>query len=206
MKKIILSLLILLPLAATVQAQTPEVIELLKTIDGVYKIDDNRDVYVQEVIELDTSLSKDQLYFMLKEYLATAYRNANAVTQIDSKEQGLIVCKGLYTDIYCREIPVGSAGKYTATHILKIDIKDGRIRVTITVTNINEYYSDSGRSTDKKMTGYYPIDQGPRDIMEKKMKAREGFVFYKVVNLMQNNIKDIKAKLSNPQTKTKDEW
>ena len=204
MKKILLFLF--LPLMS-VQAQTPEIVELLKTIDKVYDIDDNRDVYVQKVIQLDSNLTKEQLYYMVKEYITTAYNNANAVTQIDSKEQGLIVCKGLYTDIYCTEIAIGSAGRYTATHIMKIDIKDGRIRVTITVTNINEYYSDSGRSTDRKMTDYYPLNQGPRDIMEKKMKAREGYVFYKIVNRMSNTINDIKVKLSKPQTKKdSDEW
>jgi len=215
MKKLFL-LLLFVPFLSV--AQTPELLEMLKTIEGSYKIDGNKDVFMQEVMELDSNLTKDQLYFIAKEYIASSYGDAKSVIQVDDKERGLIICKGLYSDIKCTEVYIGSAGEYTATHILKIDIKDGRIRVTITVTNINEYYAptyvngfyDKGRSTDRKMTDYYPINQGPRDIMEKKLKTREGYVFYRVVWRMKNTFASIKLKFTKPQnynfTDGNDDW
>lgn len=220
MRNFLITLLFVTPFALTsiLNAQNAEVDALLGAIEGAYKIDNNNDVYMQEVIELDSSLIKNQLYIFAKEYIANSYGNANAVLQVDDKEQGLIICKGLYTDISCTEISIGSAGKYTATHILKFQIKDGRIRVTLTVTNINEYYApsysagyyDQGRSTDRKMTDYYPINKGSRPVMGKKLKAREGYVFYKVVGRMQNTIKSIKTQFTNPQnfnySKEDDNW
>ena len=206
MKKIFL-LVALLCVSFLCFAQNDEVNALLKSVEGKYHVDNSNNVYMQEVIEFDSSMTKEQLYFIAKEYTTFAYGDANSVTQVDDKDKGLIICKGLYSDIYCKEIFLGSASKYTATHILKFEIKDRRIRVTLSITNVNTYipssYSGgsyiSSKSIDNKMTDYYPINNGTREWAEKKFKAREGYVFYRIVIRMLNTIESIKVKFSNPQ-------
>ena len=122
MKRIIFALSLLLISGFPMKAQNDEVNALLKQVEGTYKIDNNDNVYVQEIIELDSSLKKDNLYYFAKEYITNSYGDANSVIQMDDKEKGLIICKGLYADIYCNEVFLGSATKYTATHILKFEI------------------------------------------------------------------------------------
>ena len=207
MKRIIFALSLLLISGFPMKAQNDEVNALLKQVEGTYKIDNNDNVYVQEIIELDSSLKKDNLYYFAKEYITNSYGDANSVIQMDDKEKGLIICKGLYADIYCNEVFLGSATKYTATHILKFEIKDGRVRVTISITNINSYvapsysggYYNRGSNVDSKMTDFYPINQGPRDWAEKKFKTREGYVFYRIIGRMKGTISAIRTTFSNPQ-------
>ena len=206
MKKIAL-LIALLCVSFSCFAQNDEVNSLLKSVEGKYQVDNSSNVYMQEIIEFDSSMTKEQLYFIAKEYTTFAYGDANSVTQVDDKDRGLIICKGLYSDIYCKEIFLGSASEYTATHILKFEIKDRRIRVTLSITNVNTYvpssYSggvySSSKSVDEKMTDYYPINNGPREWAEKKFKTREGYVFYRIITRMLNTIESIKVKFSNPQ-------
>jgi len=182
MKKIkFLTISLMLFFTASVYGQNDEVNSLLSTIKDKWKVE-NGNVIIQKVFEFE-NISKDNIYIALKEYLANTYGSLKEVLQVDEKENGLIICKGLYADIYCTEIFLGSATKYNFWHILKCEIKENRLRVTVQLNKIDLHtpYSSGipSRDWNENLTDYYPIitqDLG------KKWIARQGYVFYKVVN------------------------
>lgn len=84
------------------------------------------DLIYSDVIEVEGA-SKSELYNRAKIYLADAFVDLNEVIQVDDKDAGIIVCKGLlkYTPTFIS----GSAGtegyiKFT----LKISLKEGRYK------------------------------------------------------------------------------
>jgi hypothetical protein len=95
---------------------------------------ENDAVVVQKVIEVPGQ-TKDQLYNAVREFLVVNYNDANSVIQIDNKDDGIIVGKGIFGDIYCTEVFLGSAVKNSFWHIIKCEIKDEKLRVTITMKN-----------------------------------------------------------------------
>ncbi|MFA7102584.1 MAG: DUF4468 domain-containing protein [Bacteroidales bacterium] len=199
-------------------SQKPEIIEILKTIDGKWQVDTiNNIVYIQNVVEVPNK-TKEQLYYVLHNYLTMAYGDANKVIQMDDKEKGLIVGKGTYADIRCKEVMSGSSGQYTIWHIIKFEIKEERVRITIQLTDIDVYYpgysaGSAGyvppKNYKEKIYEYYPINTGERQYSEKITKTREGYVFYKTINRALGTMEAIKKTLfsnDNIINETNDNW
>jgi hypothetical protein len=162
--------------------------------------------------------TKEQLYYVLHNYLTMAYGDANKVIQMDDKEKGLIVGKGTYADIVCKEVISGSSGQYTVWHIIKFDIKEGRVRITIQLTDIDIYYPGynagaagyvAPKNYKERIYDYYPINTGKREYSEKTQKTREGYIFYRAINRTWNTMEAIKkVLLSNDSfiNDTNDNW
>lgn len=180
--------------------QNAEVNELLSSIKDKYQTDMAGNVYVQSIIELESDVSKDKLYSQLKEIITAVYVNSNYTTKVDDKENGLIVCKGTHKD-KCTEIFYGSNIPYTITHILKLKIKDNKVKVTISATHVNEttlatyvngIYIPSC-SIDRMVSEMYPFkDQG-----RKNWNSRDGYIFYRTIIRFSDLIAIIKTQLNN---------
>jgi hypothetical protein len=52
------------------------------------------EIVFTEVIQMD-SLSKDQVYAIVKEWIAVTYKDASEVIQMDDKESGKLICKAV---------------------------------------------------------------------------------------------------------------
>lgn len=76
---------LLLTINANAQKETPNL-----PIDSVTKM-----ITYTEVVNVDTSLSKLELYSRAKEWFAKAYNSSQNVIQIEDKESGKIVGKAL---------------------------------------------------------------------------------------------------------------
>ncbi len=171
MKKI-LALVLLIAVCAIsysqdLNAELDKIKTNLNTLPFKYTVEDGS-LKFQKIYEMPMNISKDQLYYIAKDYIIKSYGDANRVIQLDDKEAGKITVKGLYADIYCDcgdLVFIGSAMSYTATHILQIDLKDNRVRITITVTQIKQKSGGTGtgfsyiplKYLDFSPTDFYPF-------------------------------------------------
>lgn len=139
----------------------------IKNLPYAYEVDDTSLKY-QEIFEFGFDLPKDKLYSIIKNYIVSHYGDANKVIQTDDRENGKILVKGLFADMKCGCESIfygGSAMKYTATHIMQIDIKDYRIRLTLTITQVKQESGGTGYGTayyvPLKFTDFYPTQFYP---------------------------------------------
>lgn len=132
--------------------------EIIKAIQSLWTIDDNNNLSYQIIIE-DSSQSKDQLYQKSKMFFTLKYGDGESVIQIDDKEGGLIVGKG-YTPIFTDA---------KMWHLLRIDIKEGRVRITYSY--INYYKRDIYGEFDKNFADFWPW-QEPEYAINQKFYTR----------------------------------
>lgn len=147
MKKI-LFLMAMLFLAASAQAQIMRTEELekyakerygdkwteaAKTLGSQLSLDKNNSLTYIQVIDCG-SQTKEQLYVILNYWVTASFNDANSVIQLNDKELGCIIAQGYISDIAGH---IGGMNSYDVSvrPIIKIDIKDGKIRVTYTVQN-----------------------------------------------------------------------
>lgn len=130
-------------------------------------LDKNQALTFQEVIEAPGK-TKEQLYLMLN-YWATATFQDNKAITLNDKDAGCIIISSTIKNIVEH---TGTIKSYSVsiTPIIRIDIKDGKIRVTYTLQNYdilsdisggwispdadNRTYGDSSRKKDDKTNEY----------------------------------------------------
>ena len=113
-----------------IDAQSSKTQKILESV-GEYNIDDNGYVVIDRIIIAD-SVSKDELFRRALEYFAYNYGDGKSVIQISDKEAGKIVGKGLYVrTARTNGIVINDVDTW---HILKIEVKDGKARITISIT------------------------------------------------------------------------
>jgi hypothetical protein len=95
-------------------------------------------VYYSEIITVDTGISKNDLFVAARKWFANAYKSANDVIQMQDKESGEIVGKGIVTWLY--RIPLNPSVTVNVYHTVSIIVKDGRYKYEITDLN-GKYYS-----------------------------------------------------------------
>jgi hypothetical protein len=105
--------------------------EMLAEIEGKWELDDNGNVTVVRVIEVP-ELKKEEIFNRALNYFTYNYVSGKSVIQTQDKENGLIVGKGNYDNVH---IGVSLIATYVdAWHILRVDIKEGRARIILTLT------------------------------------------------------------------------
>lgn len=140
MKNLILSFLILFSTLAFAQDYTIE--------DG--------NVVVSKVVE-NIEGSKDEIYNRVKSYFVRSYGDANSVIQTDDKSGGLIIGKGLYTNLATSK-GFSSYGVLDAYHIIRVDIKEGKIRI---ICSASDMVGDFKIIKDLKKVQFRIIDYIP---------------------------------------------
>ena len=194
--------------------QNDEINALLYSIKDKYTVQDGN-IVVQKILEFN-NITKDNIYMFIKEYMANIYGSLKEVLQVDDRENGAIIIKGLYANIYCDEFLFGSAVRQDVWHVLKCEIKENRVRITISMNKIDVYAPAGGsgayyhppKNYIEYLTSYYPIDDGDRAWAVKKTKAREGYIFYKAINKAVDTINAINVfvKKSSSIEKVSDDW
>ena len=96
-------------------------------------LDKNNSLTYIQVIDCGEQ-TKSQLYVALNYWFTATFNDANSVIQLNDKETGTIIAKGFVSDIAYHE---GGANIYTVhiSPIIRVDIKDNKIRVTYTIQN-----------------------------------------------------------------------
>ena len=150
MKKLLIILLIF-PLLSLAQKND----KYQKLIDK-YTLDSTEWIFPQkngvviytDVVDVDSSIKKDELYNRAKAWFVTEYKSANAVLQMQDKDAGIIMGKGIFEAGYNMGLMVGFQ-IVSVYHTVKIFIKDGKYKYEITDLN-GKYYSSPTRYTGKR--------------------------------------------------------
>lgn len=196
MKHLILALCV--AVATTCHSQSAYTEELLTTIKGQYTVDDHGNLTYAEVVE-DTTLTKEQLFLRARAYFVYAYASANDVIQMEDKEAGVIAGKGIYKDVYTGH-PFMTTITCHAWHVLRIDVKDGRYRILLTLTDYDkDLYDGNGRFTStfhSKVSSEYPIDPAG------KSKTVMGKTFFYVHERAQKTMAALKVAMKEGTTVT----
>lgn len=104
-------------------------------------LDKNESLTYQQVIEAKGK-TKNQLYITLNYWATATFKDNNAIT-LNDKDAGCIIISSTIKDIAEH---TGTLNKYAVsiTPVIRIDIKDERIRVTYTVQNYDVMADVSG--------------------------------------------------------------
>ena len=142
--------------AMTVQAQVMKAADLEKYAKERYgdkwldaaknlaeglTLDKNESLTYQQVIQAEGK-TKQQLYVALNYWATATFKDHNAIT-LNDKEAGCIIISSTIPGIVEH---MGTISKYTVsiTPVIRLDIKEGRVRVTFTVQNYDILNDISG--------------------------------------------------------------
>ena len=158
-KKILLPILsIYILLAISSFAQTSKTNAQLKEIQGLYEVDNSGNISYVTIME-NINLSEKEIYDRALSYFITKYGDANSVIQEKNEQEGRIIGKGIYPDVHTGSGFV--ARVFSVVHVLRIDIKEGRCRVIVTLTNYDvKSYDGSGNvfPSNYPITSTYPFN------------------------------------------------
>ena len=100
-------------------------------IGSQLSLDKNKSLTYTQVIECGEQ-TKEKLYITLNHWFVESFNDANSVIQLNDKDAGVIIGKGYVANIAGH---VGGMNAYNVSMhpIIKVDIKDKKIRVTYTV-------------------------------------------------------------------------
>lgn len=143
-------------LGFSLNAQTAK--EMLAEINGKWILDDNGNVTLTRTVDA-TDLSANEIYNRTISYFIYNYESGKSAIQIQDRENGFIVGKGLYVDVH---FGVSFLSTYISTwHIIRVDVKEGRARLIIT---LNEYEKNVISSNSPPLVSFsrvqdeYPIN------------------------------------------------
>ena len=104
-------------------------------------LDKNESLTYQQVIEAPGK-TKQQLYVALNYWATATFKDHQAIT-LNDKEAGCIIISSTIADIANH---MGTLNKYSVsiTPVIRLDIKDGKVRVTYTVQNYDILTDISG--------------------------------------------------------------
>ena len=105
--------------------------EAAESLASQLSLDKNNSLTYEQIIDCGES-TKEQLYVMLNYWFTASFNDANSVIKLNDKELGTIIAEGYVADIAGH---MGGANSYNVNinPIIKVDIKDHKIRVTYTV-------------------------------------------------------------------------
>ena len=108
-------------------------VEAAENLSETLTLDKNNSLSYVRVIECGEA-TKEQLYVILNYWFTMTFNDANAVIKLNDKESGCIIGQGYLSNIAGH---IGGMNSYavSARPIIKVDIKDKKIRVTYTVQN-----------------------------------------------------------------------
>lgn len=154
MKPLFFALLFSLPISLS--SQTYEAMKRLEAIEGQYSVDDNGNVSYIKIID-SIGLTKDEIYNRVLAYFTYNYTNGESVVQIQDKENGQVIGKGIYMNVYLGQY-WGGLWEYDTWHILRVDVKDNRARIVLTLNNYRSRNTQgNGTGVDLKITDNYPF-------------------------------------------------
>ena len=105
-------------------------LDAAKNLTEGLTLDKNESLTYQQVIQAEGK-TKQQLYVALNYWATATFKDHNAIT-LNDKEAGCIIISSTIPSIVEH---MGTISKYTVsiTPVIRLDIKEGRVRVTYTV-------------------------------------------------------------------------
>ena len=154
MKKIIVMLLMLISISGFSQSKN----EMLAELNGQYHVDESGNITILRVVD-SINLNKDEIYNRVLNYFTYNYGSGKSVIQTQDKEHGLIVAKGLYESVHIGVSLITT--KISTWHIIRVDIKEHKIRIVVTLTEYDKVIS-GGNTPDvyrtTKVSSEFPVN------------------------------------------------
>ena len=116
-------------------------LDAAKNLASELNLDKNESLTYQQVIEAPGK-TKQQLYVTLNYWATATFKDKQAIT-LDDKDAGCIIISSTIPNIVEH---IGTLNKYSVsiTPVIRLDIKDGKVRVTYTVQNYDILADVSG--------------------------------------------------------------
>ena len=116
-------------------------LDAAKNLSQVLSLDKNESLTYQQVIEAPGK-TKQQLYVALNYWATATFKDKQAIT-LNDKDAGCIIISSTIRNIAEH---TGTFNKYSVniTPVIRLDIKDGKVRVTYTVQNYDVLADISG--------------------------------------------------------------
>jgi hypothetical protein len=151
--------------------------EKLKSIEGQWKQAENGDLNYQSIVEVPGE-NKDELFLRATNFFIYKYKDINkGVLQTQDKEQGLVVAKAYWPDFYqCYGGFWAEYISYSAYFVLRVDIKDERARVTMTIQEYDFSVFSGKQSSVVPISAMYPLNTAK----DKKTKPFDSMAFYEL--------------------------
>lgn len=110
-------------------------VEAAETLSSQLVLDKNNSLTYTQIVDCGEA-TKEQLYVILNYWFTATFNDANSVIKLNDKELGTIIGEG-FVDGIAEHVGGMSRYKVSITPIIKVDIKDTKIRVTYTL----QYYN-----------------------------------------------------------------
>lgn len=160
-----------------------DVTELIKLADG--------DIFYELVFDLHNT-EKEKIFNAAKLAIIKMYVDAKEVIQDENRESGIIICKGISTDIV--EVDRTS---YNATYynVVEIAIKDNKCRVRIINPNVSLIYYTYSYTAGMALPNTHNIPKAPlkdqlflyRNLKsQRKIKKSDRHLMLKAVELLKS--------------------
>ena len=111
-------------------------------IEGRWQIDDNEHVAFQKIVNCP-GIDKEELYSRALNFFTAEFSDNSSVIQERNTFTGIIIAKGVFKKVSILNTVLRNSSVDTF-YILKTEVRDGRARITITLT----HYDESVRGND----------------------------------------------------------
>jgi hypothetical protein len=105
-------------------------------INDQWRLEENGYITFQKVVDF-LNLNKTELYNRAMDYFANYYGDVNSVIQDRDIVNGIIIGKGIFRKVHAHNDVLQSIIIDTL-HILKVEVKDNRARITLSLTQYDE--------------------------------------------------------------------
>ena len=109
---------------------------MLEDIKDQWQPGENGCVTCHKVVDC-LSLNKTELYNRAMNYFVSNYGDVDSVIQERDTVNGIIAAKGVFKNVHTLN-DVLQTNIVDTWHILKVEVKDGKARITISLTQYNE--------------------------------------------------------------------
>lgn len=109
---------------------------MVENIIGQWQLDENGYITCQKVVDY-LNLSQTELYNRALDYFVHNYGDADSYIQYRDVVNGIIIGQGIFKKVHGLN-DVLQNFIIDTLHILKVEVKDGRARITISLTQYDE--------------------------------------------------------------------
>lgn len=172
-----------------------------------YIINDNGSLSFIKIMNSSINKSSGELFGNALAYLGTTYADANNVIQIKNDENKFIVAKGVFSDIFSwTNSMIGRKTFFEAPHTLRIDCKDGRIKVEYTIAQYTEiegnwvHPENDQRIRETPILSKYPIASPKKSNKISKEEKRYKDAFENLTNIIELQFNEIQKSINTDES------
>lgn len=179
------------------------VLPLFVIAQNNYTINDNGSLSFIKIMNSSINKSSGELFGNALAYLGTAYADANNVIQIKNDENKFIVAKGIFSNIFSwTNSMIGRKTFFEVPHTLRIDCKDGRIKVEYTISQYTEiegnwvHPENDQRIRETSILSKYPIASPKKSNKISKEEKRYKDAFENLTNIIELQFNEIQKSIN----------